>query len=83
MGDLYLGLDLSTQSLKSVLIDDQLNLVHSDVVVLDELGWDFLFRSILVSDSTLIRSPVLVDLSVYKRDWLSFFDYWQIQGLKV
>ena len=51
MGDLYLGLDLSTQSLKSVLIDDQLNLVHSDVVVLDELGWDFLFRSILVSDS--------------------------------
>lgn len=38
MGDLYLGLDLSTQSLKSVLIDDQLNLVHSDVVVLDELG---------------------------------------------
>ena len=43
MGDLYLGLDLSTQSLKSVLIDDQLNLVHSDVVVLDELGWEFLW----------------------------------------
>ena len=48
MGDLYLGLDLSTQSLKSVLIDEQLNLVHSDAVVLDELGWEFLFRSILV-----------------------------------
>ena len=38
MGDLYLGLDLSTQSLKSVLIDQNLNLVHTENVLLDDMG---------------------------------------------
>ena len=38
MNDLFLGLDLSTQQLKCVLIDRNHKLVESENIIFDELG---------------------------------------------
>jgi len=58
MGDLYLGLDLSTQSLKSVLIDQNLNLVHTENVVLDDMG--FGTTDGFIDDGKTITAPALM-----------------------
>ena len=40
MSDLYLGLDLSTQQLKCVIINGQFEIVHTSNVMFDDLGLD-------------------------------------------